>query len=110
MGGRHTCRRAGHATRLHFMINQPDMQLIGEVVSAEYVRCEPGAAQTFFKMHRLLLGLSGLPEKDIFAAAQRIFPTEHTAYLRAVDAGEIAPLIFGPHADRFKISFDPELN
>jgi hypothetical protein len=86
------------------------MQVIGEVVSAEYVRSEPGAARTFLKMHRLLLGLSGLPEKDIFAAAQRIFPAEHTAYLRAVDAGEIAPLIFGPHTDRFKISFDPELN
>lgn len=92
------------------MHNQVDMQIVGEVVGAEFVRSPRGSAETFLKMHRLLAGLSGLSEMEVFTAAARIFPAEHAAYLSAVEAGEIAPLIVGPHAGRFKISFDPELN
>ena len=91
------------------MEKQPDMQLVGEVIGSEYVRSPQGSADTFLKMHRLLLGLSALSEQECFTAAQRIFPQEFAAYEKAVAVGQVAPLILGKHAGRFSVIF-PELN
>jgi hypothetical protein len=92
------------------MDNKVDMQIVGEIIGAEYVRSPHGSAETFLKMHRLLAGLSALSELQVFTAAKGIFPAEYAAYLSAVDAGEIAPLICGPYANRFAVTFRPELN
>ena len=87
-----------------------NFQILGELVGAEFVRCTPGTARTFLRMFELLKGLSGLSERQCYSAAQRIFPAEFAAYQSAVEAGELDPLITGPHAGRFKISFRPDLN
>ena len=92
------------------MDNQVDMQIVGEVVGEKFAHAEKGTAKTFLEMYRLLLGLSALPEMEVFTAAKGIFPAEYAAYQSAVEAGQVAPLIVGPHAGRFKISFRPELN
>ena len=86
------------------------MQIVGEIIGAEYVRSPRGSAETFLKMHRLLAGLSGLSEMEVFSAAKRIFPAEHAAYLLAVEHGKLDPLITGPHAGRWQLRFAPELN
>jgi len=105
----------GHIPRRRARVMQPgipfmDMKIVGEVIGEKFAYSEKGTAKTFLEMYRLLLGLSALSEMECFTAAARIFPAEHAAYQSAVEAGEIAPLITGPHAERFKISFDPELN
>ena len=91
-------------------MNSPDMQIVGEVVGAAYVQSERGSAKTFLKMFQLLAGLSCLPERECLTAAARIFPKEHAAWLLAVQAGDVRPLICGPYANRFSVTFDPELN
>ena len=92
------------------MNSQVDMKIVGEVIGEKFARSEKGSAKTFLEMHRLLLGLSALSEMEVFTAAARIFPAEHAAYLLAVESGEARPLIFGPHAGRFSVTFRPELN
>jgi len=87
----------------NFMV---DFQILGEVIGAEFVRCAPGTARTFLRMFELLKGLSGLSERQCYSAAKRIFPSEFAAYQSAVEAGEIAPLLFGNHAGRFSLRFD----
>ena len=91
------------------MEKQVDMQLLGQLIAGEYVRCTPAVAQTFIRMFELLRGLSTLPERQCYSAAKRIFPSEFAAYQSAVEAGEIAPLVCGPYSNRFAVTF-PELN
>jgi hypothetical protein len=50
----------------------------------------------------------GTPEVIEAMKAEKI--KVHAAYQTAVASGEIPPLVCGPHAGRFKISFDSELN
>ena len=88
------------------MEKQVDMQLLGQLIAGEYVRCTPAVAQTFIRMFELLRGLSTLPERQCYSAAKRIFPSEFAAYQSAVEAGEIPPLLFGNHAGRFSLRFD----
>ena len=91
-------------------MNSPNMQLVGEIIAGEYVRSPRGSAQTFLEMYRLLLGLSALSEMEVFSAAQRIFSLEYAAYKKAVEAGTLPPILHGPYANRFAVTFDPELN
>ena len=85
-----------------------DPEILGEIVSDQYARLKHGSAETYAKLFRLMVGL-GLTETQAFTVVKNVFKTEHAAYETAVESGTLPPILHGPYANRFKVTF-PELN